>query len=69
MVKITKEQAKYVMQHINEVKEEARSNPFVRTMKQKSKRHSYYACNDDSIMKLINDYNTQIKITETYGNI
>lgn len=69
MVKISKEQAAYIMQHINEVSEEVRSNPFTRTMKQKSKRHSYYACNDLSIAKLINDYNSKTNVIETYGRI
>lgn len=68
MVKVTKEQAQFVMAHINEIDGEARSNPITRTMKQKSKRHNYYACDDPSVRTLINLYNSQINVIETYGS-
>lgn len=72
MVKISKEQAAYIMAHMNELDtrewgDETPYSPVTRTMKQKSKRHGYYACNDPSIMKLINDYNNQVNVVETYG--
>lgn len=78
MVKISKEQAAYIMAHINEVDNKTFGTvnedgeickPVTRTMKQKSKRHWYYACNDPSVLKLINDYNAQINVIETYGRI
>ena len=66
MVKINKSQASYIRQHM---KQKDFENPVTRTMRQKSKRHNYYACEENSIIELLNDYNSQINVLFTYGTV
>lgn len=66
MIKVTKEQAEYIRKNLDDNRIEL---PVARTMSQKSKRHNYYACEDASIVELINEFNSNLVVTETYGTI
>lgn len=66
MIKVTKAQAEYIRKKLNDDRIEL---PVARTMSQKSKRHNYYACEDASIVELINEFNSILAVRETYGTI
>lgn len=66
MIKVTKAQAEYIRKNLNDNRVEL---PVARTMSQKSKRHNYYACEDTSIIELINEFNSNLVVRETYGAI
>ena len=66
MIKVTKAQAEYIRKKLNDNRVEL---PVARTMSQKSKRHNYYACEDTSIIELINEFNSNLVVKETYGTI
>lgn len=66
MIEINKEQAAFIRTFNDNA---TIDNPVTRTMRQKSKRHNYYACEDESIMKLLDIFNSKINVVETYGTV
>lgn len=62
MIQITKEQAQFL--RTNGVKE-----GITRTSKQCSHRHTYWCAEDRYILALLDEFNKNIKVVETYGTV
>lgn len=69
VIQITKEQAAYLRQHEAYLVRHNVREYVTRTMKQKSNRHNYWACEDKCILNLLNEYNKSQNIIMTYGSI
>ena len=62
MIQITKEQAQFL--RANGVKE-----GITRTSKQCSHRHTYWCAEDRYILALLDEFNKNVKVVETYGTV
>ena len=69
MVKITKAEAEYIRKYIvGRDAVDGRWGDVTRTMRQKSDRHNYFACENPDIMALLAEYRSAQKVVYEYGN-
>jgi hypothetical protein len=69
MIQISKAQAEYLRTHSSYLESRGITNPVARTMKQKSKRHNYYACEDSAVLELLSKCDENANVVYTYGNV
>lgn len=69
MIQISKAQAEYLRRYASYLESKGITNPITRTMKQKSKRHNYYVCEDMAVLDLLNKYVEQSNVSFSYGDV
>lgn len=69
MIQISKAQAEYLRGYASYLESKGITNPITRTMKQKSKRHNYYVCEDMDVIDLLNKYVEQSNVRFSYGDV
>lgn len=67
MVKVTKAEAEYIRTHLRRNAADGTWGDVTRTMRQKSDRHNYYACENPVIMALLEEYRNSQKVVFEYG--